>query len=466
MKETVQPAQEQLVPRAETGKPAGSFFLNGLRLSIRTWPCLVWAYLVNLGFALLVGISLSRGFANALQYSVASHGILGNFNISSVGALLHARRLHGIEPQELGLFGLSLVEFALLLFLIAGTVYVYLTGERAKTSILLVRGGRYFWRFVEISVVGSLVVVPLFVGLLALRSVLLRHAIDSAPNRAAMFGIVSAVVVLIAASPLRLWLDLAEIYVVRNGILENRRVLASFAAALRFLARNWVRMFSGFLLVGALGAGLLTGCLYLWKDLVRADQIWGACVVSQLVLFLLLAMRFWQRGMEVALILSAEPATTPAAVLIEDPVPAEAHALIESGEQNPPPALEPTIQELVQKLRSQPWGKPDAKAVALEAIFASAASAPLSASGGSPAPASAQAPVPASTAPAAAPSSVSATAPASAGPQVDPVRPAQDSLIAEHGKKMRLLDPFAEGADADNSAGHPSPPRNRDTGAK
>jgi hypothetical protein len=462
MKETAQPAPEQLVKtQAETEKPAGSFFFNGLRLSMRNWPCLAWAYLVNLGFALLVGISLSRGFANALQYSVASHGILGNFNISSLGALLlHARRMRGIEPQELGLFGLSLVEFALLLFLVAGTVYVYLTGERAKTSILLVRGGQYFWRFVGISLMGSLVVVPLFVGLLALRSILLRRALEAAPNRGAIFAIVSAIIVLTAASPLRLWLDLAEIYVVRNGMLENRRVLASLGAALRFLARNWLPMLSGFLLVGLLGVGLLTGCLYLWRDLVRGDHIWIACLVSQLVLFLLLAMRFWQRGMEVALVLSAEPAITPAPVLIESPAPAEDPVLTESRQDTPPTPAEPTIQELVQKLRNEPWGRPDAKAVALEAIFASAPApgAPASAPSGSPATAPAQAPAPAANTPAA--------APASTRPQPDPPRPAQDSLIAAHGKKMRLLDPFAEEADVDNSAGHPSSPRNRETGAK
>jgi hypothetical protein len=456
--------------------PAGNLLFLGLRLSFRNWPCLLWAYVINLSFALLAGISLSRGFAKALEYSVASHGIFGDFNITSVGALLlRAVRMRGLEPQEIGLVGMSFIQFATLLFLIAGTVHIYFTGERSKISILLVRGEQYFWRFVRTSLLAGLVVVPLFLGVLVLRFSLLRRAVETAPSRAAILSIVSAVAVLFAASPLRLWLDLIEIYVVRNGKLGNRRILAAVRPALRLLSLHWLPMLSAFLLAGFIGTGFLTGCVYLWKDAVRKDQIWLACLISQIGLFLLLATRFWQRGMEVSLVLAVEPAAAALALPAPRESPPQSPPQTPSGSerQAPPVHAEPTLQELIQKLRNEPWGRPDARRTAMDGLLPPSPPQSASASARSSSERSAsERPSGSSSTLTSDSGSSSASAPSadpgnqSASPGVDravssprlpPVRPAQDLLLAEHRQKMPLLDPSAEESDAQNS--HAQPPR-------
>jgi hypothetical protein len=457
--------------------PAGNLLFQGLRITLRNWPCLFWGYVINLSFALVAGISLSRGFAKALGYSIASHGIFGDFNITSVGALLlHAVRMRGIEPQGIGLVALSLLQFAILLFLIAGTVHIYFTGERSRISVLMVRGEQYFWRFVRVSLLASVVVVPLFVGLLVLRFFLLRHAMETTPNRAAIFSIVSAIAVVLAASPLRLWLDLIEIYVVRNGKLGNRRILSAMRPARGLLARHWLPMLSAFLLAGLIGTGVLTGCVYLWKDAVRADQIWLACLISQIGLFLLLATRFWQRGMEVSLVLAAELAVQPATVAA--PAPRESPAERPSESQRPAAraAAEPTLQELVQKLRNEPWGRPDARPTAIDGLFPSPVPQPASPSGSPSGSSSALSrDLGASSASSPSPDRKTDRAPdgpaapgldrPAAPPRLTPIRPAQDSLLAEHRQKMRLLDPSAEESDAQKADGQPPHPPGGESGA-
>ena len=81
--------------------------------------------------------------------------------------------------------------------------------------------------------------------------------------------------------------------------------------------------------------------------------------MAQLGLFLLLASRFWQRGIEAALVMSADPpivAGEEIAAMVEEeediPVAATADSLAGLSE--------PTLRELVQKLSTEPWANPDA----------------------------------------------------------------------------------------------------------
>jgi hypothetical protein len=108
------------------------------------------------------------------------------------------------------------------------------------------------------------------------------------------------------------------------------------------------------------GVGALALCLLLWKQFVPAHQVWLACLLAQLGLFLLLASRFWQRGIEATLVLAADPpivAMEEIAALVEEEMPVAAAPEVFAG------LSEPTLRELVQKLRTEPWGNPEVAAV-------------------------------------------------------------------------------------------------------
>ena len=98
----------------------------------------------------------------------------------------------------------------------------------------------------------------------------------------------------------------------------------------------------------------------LWKQFVPAHQVWLACFLAQLGLFLLLASRFWQRGIEATLVLTADPpivAVEEIAAMVEEEMPVAASPEVFAA------LSEPTLRELVQKLSHEPWGNPEVAAL-------------------------------------------------------------------------------------------------------
>jgi hypothetical protein len=132
------------------------------------------------------------------------------------------------------------------------------------------------------------------------------------------------------------------------------------------LFRHFFRIFGSFVLVGIVGVCGLVLCLFLWK-LLPAHQVWIAALLAQVGLFLLLVSRFWQRGLEAALVLAADPPIVVADELAAEEMGMEALTSI-AGEDVPvvPGAAvltglsEPTLRDLVAKLRTEPWANPEA----------------------------------------------------------------------------------------------------------
>ncbi len=122
-----------------------------------------------------------------------------------------------------------------------------------------------------------------------------------------LYSAISGAVVLLVALLVRLWWDLVEVYIVRNAMDGERRVRHALLPAFRLLFRYFFRTFGSFLLTGMLGVCALAVCLYLWNEFVPAHQVWTGFLLAQLGLFLLLASRFWQRGIEASLVMAVDP---------------------------------------------------------------------------------------------------------------------------------------------------------------
>jgi hypothetical protein len=141
----------------------------------------------------------------------------------------------------------------------------------------------------------------------------------------------------------------------------ERRVRHALLPALRLLGKYFFRTVGSFFLSGMLGVGALALCLFLWKQFVPAHQVWLACLLAQLGLFLLLASRFWQRGIEATLVMSADP---PIVAVEEIAAMEEEETQVVDGPEAFVGLSEPTLRELVQKLRTQPLAGPEAQTVA------------------------------------------------------------------------------------------------------
>jgi hypothetical protein len=138
--------------------------------------------------------------------------------------------------------------------------------------------------------------------------------------------------------------------------------------AFRLLFRNFFRIFGSFLLAGIAGVASLALFLAMWKAL-PAHQVWLAALLAQLGLFLLLASRFWQRGIEATLVMVLDPPLVVSEELMPDePLTMDVIAAIEGLAPAPTPASgvgvpaslsEPTLRDLVAKLQTEPWANPE-----------------------------------------------------------------------------------------------------------
>jgi hypothetical protein len=343
-----------------TTPPHRNLLIEGFRVALRNWPCVVWVYAITLVFALLTAVPFSYGISPYIDHSLEAEKIAGTLDVAALGEL-------GMQLRDAGFFPmvarnarwLQTVEQLLLFVLFAGSVFVFVTAEPPRASVLLRGGVAYFWRFVRAALLAGCVAIVVLGALLALRAVLLSRAENTIVGQP-MFWISAAtgLVILLVGLLIRLWWDVLEIYVVRNAMDGEVRVRYAAPAALRFLRRHFLSLSGSFLLSGLAGIAAFALCVYFWK-LLPAHQIWVAMILAQFGLFFLLAGRFWQRGVETWLVMTKDPPH-----IIREEMAVEEMA-VELEEGNPAPflpepvegAAEPTLQDLVLKLRSEPWAK-------------------------------------------------------------------------------------------------------------
>lgn len=347
-------------------RPLPNLLAQGFQLVLRNWPCVVWVYGVNLFFALLAAVPFAVGLGSYLDHSLAARKIAGTIDIASITELaLHVRDTSFFPMVMHTASWVGLLQVLVLFFLFAGSLFVFVAAEPPMFSVLLRGGVAYFWRFVRAALLAGGSTAIILSVLFAIRAGLLARA-DAAYVGRRMFIVssISLFVVLLVAMLLRLWWDLVEVYIVRNAMDGERRVHLALLPALRLLFRYFFRAFGSFLLVGIAGVTALALCLALWKAL-PAHQVWMAALLTQVGLFLLLASRFWQRGIETALVMAVDPPMVVAEeLLLEEPLPAEVVASVEDLTPGPhlgvPAGLsEPTLQDLVAKLQTEPWANPE-----------------------------------------------------------------------------------------------------------
>ncbi len=331
-----------------------NILVQGFSLARRNWSFVLWAYAVNLVFGLLAGLPFS-GLASFLDHSLAAQRLAGTLDLETAAELfLHTRQSHFLPMATHSAVWLNLLQLLMLFLLFAGAVFVYVSGEPPKVSVLLRGGVAYFWRFVRAALIVWCAAGLILGILLALRATLLARLAEFHSGRTIfIWAAATGAVVFLIGLILRLWFDLVEVYVVRNAMGGELRAHRSLLPALRLLLRHFFRLFGSFLLTGTAGVIALGVCLLLWKSL-PANQVWMAALLAQTGLFLLLASRFWQRGTEVALVLAVDPPMTKVVetVVIEEQTPSLA------GVAGLPGMTDPTLRELVQKLQTEPWAAP------------------------------------------------------------------------------------------------------------
>jgi hypothetical protein len=316
-----------------------NIFFHGLGITLRRLPAFLWTYVFNLALALAFSFPLYHQLSKLLDHSMASQRLSSGFDLSVI--MSAAQRIHGDRIADSGAMashGSVLVYLLVYFLLIPGTIFCYLTKTRSSLGNLLRQGLKHFWRFVRITVLfllsGLIVLGPL--------SMLQRRWSDLVDDHfvgrpALLLTLAGILIVLLAASLLRLYFDLVEVYTVQLGTHKrfsgrsDRRVRKTLVPAFRLLRKHLFRAWLVFLLLAILGGVVAFLTTRMAMHMLAQSHVWPMFLVAQFGLFVMLFMRFWQRGVETSLVLQNPISPEP-----ETPVALEPY-----GYNPPPPAPAP-----------------------------------------------------------------------------------------------------------------------------
>src|ERR1700722_12585644 len=294
-----------------------NIFLHGLFLTLRRFPALVWAYVFNLGLALIFSIRLHAQFSSIMDHSLAAQRLTSGFDLSTV-ADTFLRLQDGPSGGNAGAFTSEPLYLLIYFLLVPGTLFCYQTKSPAKLSTLFHQGLIHFWRFFRITLLTILTSALLLGPLIFIQGKWADHVDRHAVERHAFLAtLVGYVVIFLVASILRLFFDLVEVYTVQLGLhlrhsgTPDRRIRRALAPAWRTLRAHFSQAWPVFLFLTILGASVVILTARTSMHMLAQPRVWPTFLLAQLGLFLLLFTRFWPRGAETSLALQ-NPIPSPA----------------------------------------------------------------------------------------------------------------------------------------------------------
>jgi hypothetical protein len=257
-----------------------------------------WFWFMNLVLGVFASATLKSQMERFLQHSLLSDRLLHGFDLTVLLEML-ARPDFGPQsaPMETGMH-FAVVFFLATALLLPGVFQGYASNYRLPRDEFFRACGRNLWRFIRLVFVGGIVMGIIAAGLFTLHGLLGKQAGESTNELLLPWvqGIGLFVIFLVMAT-LRISFDLAE----ADTVLDDQRaVRKSIAKGFRHTFRSLGRLLGSYILITIVALIILAGGFLVWLKFVPSPSVVGAFVVSQVILGLLLALRFWQRGVAVA----------------------------------------------------------------------------------------------------------------------------------------------------------------------
>jgi hypothetical protein len=301
---------------------------------------IVWFFLLNL----LLGLFGTVGFFNqagtVLDHSLQAKRLVDGFDVGVFGEMLARPETGPIISTRLPAMFFAMLFLLLTALFLPGVLQGYASTYRLPREDFFRACGRNLWRFIRLMLVAGIVFLIATTALFGIQGVLGKAAGESTNELLSFYvSIASLAVIFLVMSVLRIWFDLAQADVVLS---DQRAVRRSIAVAFRHTWRGLGKLLGSYVVATLAAAFVLLAGLWVWMKLVPPASVFGAFVVSQLTLLLLLIPRFWQRGVAVAYY--KKYMVEPIAVVTFTPAVAEAPVAIEPA---PEVVLPPSGSEIL-----------------------------------------------------------------------------------------------------------------------
>jgi hypothetical protein len=271
---------------------------GGLARLMRNKRYIFWFWLLNLTLAVFATASFRRNAQAILDHSLYAQNLINGFHLSTFFEMLSMREFPHMNSMTNPALCFAFVFFLFTAIFLPGVFAGYASGYRLPREDFFRACARNLWRFIRLMIIAGIVMGIVAWLLSAANDAVVKKAGESTnevlPFELQMAGLA---IIFLIMTMLRIWFDLAEADIVLN---DQRAVRRSVAAGFRHIVRSFGRLLGGYVLTTLVAAILLVGGLLIWIELVPAHSVFRAFIVGQIILFLLLIPRFWQRGIAVA----------------------------------------------------------------------------------------------------------------------------------------------------------------------
>lgn len=271
---------------------------DGLSMVFSNKRYIIWFWLLNLILAWIGASAFRQSAHSILDHSLYSERLVHGFDVSVFGEMLARPEFGSMAEVTTPALSLAFVFFLATALFLPGVFAGYASTYRLPREDFFRACGRNLWRFIRLMIIAGIVMGVVAGILFAANGAIAKKATESTnevlPFTLRMIGLF---VIFLIMTTLRIWFDLAEADVVLN---DQRAVRKSIAAGFRHTFRGLARLLSSYVFAAIFAAIFLVGGIWCWGHFVPAESIVRAFLLSQLILFLLLIPRFWQRGMAVS----------------------------------------------------------------------------------------------------------------------------------------------------------------------
>jgi hypothetical protein len=264
----------------------------GFRLVFRRQYLLWWIFAVNFALAALAAIPAALSLSGVLGHSLAGQGLVTRFDLDLLLHLLMQPQISG--GSSFALF--PLLFFAFMLLAEGGVLLCYREDRRLSTGEFFGAGGRYFWRFVRLSICLVVILAPLMLAWGAVYRWSGRLATNS-PNPFTGFRVewAGGLLLVLALLAVRLWFDMAQVRIVAE---DERSALRALRWAFRSTLRHFGSLYWLFLRIAVVGWIQMAVLFWIWMEYVPHEHMGLSFLLAQLTLLLWLGARLWQRAGE------------------------------------------------------------------------------------------------------------------------------------------------------------------------
>jgi hypothetical protein len=280
-----------------------------------------WFWLLNLTLAEF-GVAAYRNHVHAvLDHSFYADKLLHGFDAAVYLDLMARPEIGPFMASAMPAVYFACLFLVLTIIFMPGVLQAYTTEGRLPREEFFRACGRNLWRFIRLMLFFAIVAVPIAGVLFGVHHALVDAAEKSTNELLPFYTIVGTLaVIFLVMTFIRIWFDLAQLDVVVN---DQNAVRKSVAAGFRYAWRYLGRLLVAYVAIAIVASLVLLAGIGLWHVLVPAASVFGAFLVSQITLVLLLWMRFWQRASAAAFYLReifvAAPVWTPPAPVVEAP---------------------------------------------------------------------------------------------------------------------------------------------------